>query len=316
VIAPLAAALLLTTIPSPYPHGTASALCGARTIPFQQEALALAGGHAWVACRDSGALVAFDGAGRVARRARLRAFHPWALAGGAGALWAIDRGRSELWRLDARTGRLTQRYPLPSPPASLWAGAGSIWVGLESVGFVRIDPRTGRSTATFAGDGVSAFATDGRSVFVVSHRDNAVARVALGTGKVTNLAQGVADPARAATETAIVTQGALWVTGRGLDLLRLDLTSGTVTAKVDVGPAAFGLALAGARIVVASYSARGARRGDPIVGGISLVDPARVQIVATIRPRTPTYLSGLAVSDRTLLTADTVTGRFVRLPLP
>src|SRR4051794_34101775 len=118
----------------------------------------------------------------------------------------------------------------------------------------------------------------------------------------------------AATEEAVYASGALWLTGRGLDLLRIDPATGKATATVEIGAAGFGVASARGKIVVAVYSDEGARRGDPLVASFAAVEPATNSVAATAEAAG--YLSGFAVSGSTIYAADTVTGRLTKLPLP
>jgi streptogramin lyase len=245
---------------------------------------------------------------------KLGLFRPWAIATGLGALWAIDRDRAQLSKRDSSTGARLRTFALPGTPASLWVGGGSVWVGFDGIGFARVNPSTGHATAYFDGDGVSAFASDGKSVFAISHRDNAIVRVNIRTGKSKLLVRGLAPTQTAATEEAVFASGALWVTGRGLDLLRVDPATGKATATVEIGPAGFGVASTHGKVVVAVYSDEGARRGDPIVASFASVEPTTNSVAATAEAAG--YLSGFAVRGPTIYAADTVTGRLTKLPLP
>jgi hypothetical protein len=300
-VLPFLAALLAAATP----------ICGAKTIPYQQQALATTATTTWVACRDARTLLRVEPSRRTVR---LGAFHPWAIAAGFGALWAIDRDRNELLKLNPVTGARIRTIPLPGTPASLWAGGGSVWVGFDGIGFARVAPKNGRATPFFEGDGVSAFASDGASVFAISHRDNAITRVAIRTGALKTVARGIAPTTTAATEAAVFAHGSLWITGRGLDLLRVDPARGAVVSTVEIGPAGLDVALAGGRILVAVYSEAGASRGDPVVASFASVDPATPAVVATAAAGG--YLSGLGVRGSKIYAADTVTGRLTRLPVP
>ena len=199
---------------------------------------------------------------------------------------------------------------------AVWAGAGSVWVGFESgTRVARVDPRTRRVRLIAAGDGASGFATDGRSVFVACHRDNVLTRIDLATSRSTALVRGLTPPERTAAERIAYADGSLWVTGRGLDLLRVNPTTGAIESTIDVGPAAFEVLRAGAKLVVAEYTQRGAARGDPVVGALDVVDP-KTNRVQTSKPATRvSYLSGLAVRNSTAWAADTVLGRLTRVAL-
>jgi hypothetical protein len=85
---------------------------------------------------------------------------------------------------------------------------------------------------------------------------------------------------------------------------------------VEVGPAGLALAAVGGKVLVASYTNDGARRGDPVVGAFALVDPATGTVGPAATATSSSYLSGLAVRNGRIYAADTVLGRLVRLPLP
>src|ERR1041384_5812449 len=88
----IVAATVVATASSPFPAGTAAPICGAKTIPFQQGALATGKDSLWVACRDGRKLIRINGSnGTRSRTVSLPGFRPWAVASGFGALWAIDR---------------------------------------------------------------------------------------------------------------------------------------------------------------------------------------------------------------------------------
>jgi hypothetical protein len=301
---------------APFPHAATTPVCGAKTIPFQQAALARSGSSLWLGCRDGRRLVQLDGAGKTLRTVRLGQFRPWAVAAGGGAVWTISRELPELWKLDPRNGRRLARITLDQPPASIWYGARGVWLGFDGIGFARVDARTGAVRSWTLGDGVSAFATDGTSVYAVSHRDNAVARVRLASWRASPVSSGIADPATAATEEVAFSAGSLWITGRGLDLLRVSTRTGEVQSKVEIGPAGLNVAASGSRLLVAAYTPRGARRGDPVVGSFLTVDPATGRIVARTNATASSYLSGWALAGRSLYAADTVQGRLARLAVP
>jgi hypothetical protein len=311
VVASLLASFLLAQSPAPFPHATSTPICGAKAIPYQQAALAPAGGDLWLACRDAHTLVRLTASGSSAKTIELGSFRPWAVAAGGGAVWVISREVPQLLKFSP-AGKQLGRIALDGVPASLWFGAGSVWVGFDVFGFERIDAKTGRTTTFAEGDGVSAFAGDGANVYAISHRDNAITRVSLSTGRPRRVAAGIVDVARGSTEAVAFSHGSLWLTGRGLDLLRVSPATGKVQTVTDIGPAAFDVAVSGDRLVVAVYSKAGARRGDPIVGSFSTVDPGSARVVATLGATSLAYLSGLVVAGRTIFAADTVQGRLVR----
>ena len=170
------AAVVATAASSPFPSGTASAICGAKTIPFQQGALASGKDSLWVACRDGRKLLKINASnGTRSRTVSFSGFHPWAVASGFGALWTIDRYIPAVWR-DQSDDRTPHRPdpPLRAPRRDL----GGRRLRVDRLRERRPDrpctPKTARVKLIAAGDGVSGFATDGTHVFAVSHRDERI----------------------------------------------------------------------------------------------------------------------------------------------
>ena len=160
----------------------------------------------------------------------------------------------------------------------------------------RVAPATGRVHRVQAGDGASGFASDGR----------------LTTGNVTTTTAQLSDPAAAAAERIAYAGGSLWVTGRGLDLLRVDPDGGHVTATIDIGAAGVEVMTAGAHVLVVAATDAGARRGDPVVGELALVDPGTNTVVSRVEAHARLLLSGLAVAGGRFWLVDTVAGRLLR----
>ena len=119
-------------------------------------AMTAAGGDVWV--NDFGREELLRVGGRDGRvRSRLKLGRRVALAAGGGSVWALRWGgrffrtpNGPLFRIDARTGRITRRIPLD--PEQIYfgvlAGAGAVWVwGPSHV--VRIDPASGSILADF-----------------------------------------------------------------------------------------------------------------------------------------------------------------------
>src|SRR3954454_20759299 len=147
----LAATLALAAAPG--------SICGGDGIPYPQAALPATPAALWVACRDDESLQRVRSRDGVATATvQLDGFRPWALAGGFGSLWAIDREQSALLRLDPVTGRVLGRVSVPGLPVYVWAGGGSVWLGLESgTRVARVEPATERIRMVEAGDGASGF---------------------------------------------------------------------------------------------------------------------------------------------------------------
>jgi len=106
--------------------------------------------------------------------------------------------------------------------------------------------------------------------------------------------------------------GSLWITGRGLDLLRRS-PSGAPLGTVEVGPAAMDVAASGTSLWTAAFTSSAARRGDPVAGELVRVD-ASGQVVARVAATRRLFVNGLAAGDDALWVYDGVAGLLVRLP--
>jgi streptogramin lyase len=313
MLAAVLAASLALAAPTPLDGAAATPVCARTGIPYPQAALARGPNGLWLACRERGTLVRYDAAtGKPIATIALRGLRPWAVASGLGFVWAVDRTVPSLLRIDPRTGR-QRRIRLDGLPVALWAGAGSVWVGFEQgTQVARVAPSTGKVHRIQAGDGASGFASDGRSVWIACHRDNSIVRVDLATGNVTTTTAQLSDPAATAAERIAYAGGSLWVTGRGLDLLRVAPDDGHVTATIDIGAAGIEVLTAGAHVLVVAATDAGARRGDPVVENLALVDPGTNTIVSRVEAHARLLLSGLAVAGGRFWLVDTVAGRLLR----
>jgi hypothetical protein len=301
--------------PPPALQGAASlaAPCQSRAIPFPQDALVPVDGGFWLACRERGALVRLDGSGRPAATVSLPGVRPWALAAADDALWVVDRDRAELLRLDPASGAVQKRIELPAPATYVYAGAGAAWVALDALSaVVRVDPQTNTAGAPITvGSGPSGFASDGRTVWIACHRDASLWAVENGKARqvAANLAGGEAAPERAA-----FAGGSLWLTGRGVDLVRLDPDSGRVRQTIEIGPAGIDVIAAGDTVWVAAATPLGARRGDPLVARLVAVDTQSGSIRASRAATNGLAVTGRAVLGGELWLADAIHGLLLHLP--
>ncbi len=78
-------------------------------------------------------------------------------------------------RIDPRTGRSTARAPLEAPGFALAYGKGYVWVTQrDEDSIARIDPDTGTVVASAAGHGPTGIAVAGDHVLVASTTDHTV----------------------------------------------------------------------------------------------------------------------------------------------
>jgi virginiamycin B lyase len=297
---------------SPLPGATAVRVCGGAAIPYTQNGLALGFGSAWVVCTSQRHVQRITN-GRVVASIRLP-IEPWAIAAGEGAVWALARDGTAVYRISPTTNRVTAHIDLGADGVYLWALAGAVWVADDADStLIRLDPAALRVAARLpAGNGPSGLAFDGTYLWLVSHRENSLDRIDPATNAVTRVASQISPPDTSAAERVAALGGSLWITGRGLDLLRRS-PAGAPLGTVEVGPAAMDVVTDGSSLWAAAFTATGARRGDPVAGALLRVDAtgAVLERVATTRRL---FVDGLAVEDGVLWLYDGLAGLLVRLP--
>jgi ABC-type branched-subunit amino acid transport system substrate-binding protein len=72
---------------------------------------------------------------------------PSSLAAGEGAVWVLGLEDSTLSRIDPETKKVVKRFRLRQAPTDIAAGAGAVWVKGDGI-LARIDPDTGKATGT------------------------------------------------------------------------------------------------------------------------------------------------------------------------
>lgn len=297
---------------SPLPGASAVRVCGGAAIPYTQNGLALGFGSAWVVCTPRRRVERVTG-GRVVASIALPE-EPWAIAAGEGAVWAMARDGSTVYRISPAGNRVSGHADLGASGVYLWALGGAVWVADDAdSSLLRIDP-AGLSVAERlpVGDGPSGLAFDGAYLWLVSHRENSLARIDPATNGVTRIVSPLSPPATSAAERVAALGGSLWITGRGLDLLRRS-PSGSALGTVDVGPAAMDVVTDGSSLWTAVFTPAAARRGDPVTGELLRVD-AGGAVAERVPALRQLFVNGLAAEPGALWVYDGVAGLLVRLP--
>jgi streptogramin lyase len=291
-------------------------VCGGAGTPYPQYAVAFGAGSVWVACPRLEAVQRIDPeTGRVVAQIAFPGVRMHTVTASDEAVWAIALPDSIGRRIDPATNRVAARVPFGVEAPYLWAAAGALWIADDSGrAIVRLDPATNRVVARYpVGDGPAGFATDGRSVWILNHRENSLDRIDIASGTVTRLASGLGPADNAAAERIALAAGSLWITGRGLDLMRVDPNTGAVLGRTEIGPAGIDVAASGGSVWVASYEAVAEPRGDPVLGALHRIDPATGTVVATSEPTAQTFADGFAVGGGHLWMVDSVHGLLLRL---
>jgi DNA-binding beta-propeller fold protein YncE len=313
----VAAFLLLCAVPAagsappPLTGAQVGPACRTSAIPYPQNALTETAGSLWLACRDGSRVERRTPAGKLVATIRTPGFRPWAIASAGGAVWVVDRDQPLLVRISTRTNKLVKRIRIPEAPIYVWGGSSVAWLAFDGSGSVaRVTTSTNRVGArVFVGDGPSGFAA-GAATWVLSHRDGALVRFD-GTRPKT-LRRQQADERRTPERMARA-GNSLWITGRGLDLVRVDPDTGAERSTTEIGAAGIDVVSVAGRLAVISATEAGARRGDPIVAAVSWVDAATGTVLRASEATSATSLTGIAVTGGKLVVLDGLHGRLLTL---
>ena len=299
---------------SPLPGGTAYRVCGGAREPFLQYGLSVDYGSAWVACREQRAVQRIDlASGSVAPMIDV-AEPVWSLTAGEGGVWAIALRGSAVHRIDPGSNRVSATISLSGSVPYAWAGGGSLWAADdEGHALIRIDPATNAEVARVpVGNGPAGFAFDGSFAWVLNHRENTLDRIDPATNSVTRLAT-IPGGDQVAAERIAVLDRSLWITGRGIDLLRVSPENGAVIGFTEIGTGGIDVVTDGVNLWVVAYTPEGDARGEPLVASVLKIDGAGA-IVATVTPTRAFHADGVAAANGRLWIFDAVAGLLVRLP--
>jgi len=298
---------------SPLPGGTAYRVCGGAREPFLQYGLSIGYGSVWLACRNRNAVQRVDPeTGRVL--ATIDVFESvWSVTAGAGGVWANALRGGDLQRIDPGSNRRLAPVVLPFAVPYAWAGGDSLWAADdEGHAIMRIAP-TGAGVASIpVGNGPAGLAYDGSFVWILNHRENSLDRIDASTNGVTRMGT-IPGGEQVAAERIAVFNGLLWVTGRGLDLLRVSPVNGSVVGSTEIGTGGIDVVTDGANLWVVAYTPEGDARGEPLVASVLRIDGAGA-IVSQVTPTRPFHADGVAAANRRLWLFDAVAGLVVRLP--
>jgi hypothetical protein len=302
---------------SPLPGGTAYRVCGGAPLPnhvYPQYGLALGFGSAWIACQSISTVERVDlASGQVI--ASIKVSEPiWAVTAGGGAVWAIAVPGAAVHRIDPATNRVAAVIPLGARATYAWAGGGALWAADDDGhALIRFDPQTNAEVARVpVGDGPAGFAFDGSFVWILNHRENTLDRIDPATNGVVRMAT-IPGGDQVAAERITVFEGLLWITGRGLDLVRVSRSNGAVLGQTEIGAGGIDVVTDGPSLWVVPYELEADRRGEPIAAEVLQVDGTGA-VVRRVLPTRRIHADGVAAGQGQLWLFDAVVGLLVRLP--
>jgi YVTN family beta-propeller protein len=223
------------------------------------EGLAVGGGSAWIADSEAGRAVRLDPEfGSVAdaeamrfptRDTGIQSGTPNAAAFGQDSLWVVSARLAAVFRIDAASRRVSERFDVGNNPTAIAVGAGAAWVTDSTDNtLIRIAPAgDGAVMDTIAmGNGPGAIAASETAVWVANSRDGNVSRIDPATRavdaviKVGQLPSGLA-----------VGAGAVWVANSlSGTVSRIDPRTNRVTQTIHVGGAPRAVAVAAGHLWV------------------------------------------------------------------
>jgi glutamine cyclotransferase len=309
----LAAAASTLALASPSLPGADSVrVCAAAGPYWPTMTLALQDSSAWVACKEQSRVVRVSTSnGKTLGSLRLRG-QAVAVVSGLGAVWALDSGGT-LYRISPKTGKVAKRISLPTRAAyNLWIGGGSVWAADDQgAQVVRVSPKTNRVVARASvGDGPADIAFAGDAAWVIDHRDRTLFRIDLRTSKPRPVAVIPGD----APERMVYAGGALWITGRGTDLLKVDPATGSVAATIDIGASGIDVVVNGDDLWVPSRSDAVDRSGFPTMETLKHVSVAGGEVRVVSTPTSRVDVHGLVAVKGSVWLADNTNGFLYRVP--
>ena len=298
---------------SPLPGGAAYRVCGGAREPFLQYGMSVGFGSIWLACRNQRAVQRVDlQTGRVLATIGVPE-SVWTVTAGAGSVWAVALRGSAIYRIDPGSNRVSTPIPFPGTLTYAWAAGDTLWAadddGQRIIRFASTGAEVGRISV---GNGPAGLAFDGSFGWVLNHRENTLDRIDAMTNGVTRIGT-IPGGEQVAAERIAVFGGDLWITGRGLDLLRVSRTNGSVLGQTEIGAGGIDVVTDGTNLWTVPYEAAADQRGEPIPDAVLRVDGTG----AVARRLTPTrqfHANGLAAANGELWLFDAVAGLLVRLP--
>ncbi len=298
------------------PGATAFRVCGGAREPYLQYGLALGFGSAWVACRNQSEVQRIDQAtGQVVARIPLPGVSVWSVAAGEGAVWAISLRGSTVYRIDPAANQVVAQITLTAGVPYIWAGGGAVWAADDDgKAVLRIDPQANQQVRTLLGRRRPGRLRVRRLLRLDPQPPGEHARPDRSSEQHGDALRMSRLPGMdAAAERIEAFGGALFVTGRGLDLLRVSPADGMILGQTEIGAGGIDVVSEGANLWVVPYEAAADLRGEPIADAVLRLD-ASGAVTNRIVPTRQLHANGVAAADGQLWLFDAVAGLLVRLP--
>jgi DNA-binding beta-propeller fold protein YncE len=288
-------------------------VCAAAGDFWPTMTLALDGSTAWIACKEQARVVRVDTrTGKTLASVRLGDL-TIAVASGFHSIWALGSSGT-LYRLSP-SGKVVRQIPLNLAAAyNIWIGGGSVWVADDQgAKVVRVSPKTNRVVASVAaGNGPADMAFAGTTAWVVNHRDLVLTRIDLRTNRSAPLTT-LGTEGQAAPERMVRARGKLWITGRGVDLLKVNPADGKIEATIEIGASGIDLAVDRDALIVPTRSAETDVRGFPTMNAVRRISISSGAVTTLAGTVGRVDVHGLVAQKGVVWLADNTGGRLYRL---
>ncbi len=149
---------------------------------------------------------------------------------------------------------------------------------------------------------------NGSSAWVISHRTHVLHRIDLRT----NVSRRVAVIPGDTPERMVWSHGALWLTGRGTDLLKVSPADGKVIETIDIGASGIDVAVAGDHLWVPTRSATVDATGFPTMDALKKVSAVTGEVSVVVEAKGRVDVHGLVAAGGTVWLADNTNGSLYR----
>jgi streptogramin lyase/tRNA A-37 threonylcarbamoyl transferase component Bud32 len=201
---------------------------------------------------------------------------PNSIAVGEGAVWTAHLGAGVslqgIWKLDLRSGSLSEVASGPRSPGAIAVGEGWVWVGLETdpSQILRIDPTTGRVVASIPFPNFDALAVGEGSIWAADLYAW-LTRIDPETNELIFVGETIG--AQRSMGGMAVGDGAVWVTDPDGDaVLWIDTATGGVGGTIRVGRTPRAIALGGGYVWAANQRDGTVTRIDPATLDVRTID--------------------------------------------
>lgn len=212
-------------------------------------------------------VVGLDGSGNVDHTVAI-AGSPAALVSSGSSLWVAEPGPRMLERVNAPTGKATDRVPLPTPPGAMTVFRGGVWVASTTGGIVlRIAQGRVTQTVTIGAAGAAAIGSGTSGLWAADATDRTLVQI---------------DPVKGVPErrialdfspAAIAVDRFLWVVDYDTGVVReLDPQTEQELGSVHVGNGPVAVTTGAGAVWVA----------NSLDGTVSQIDPHSLSVVRTI----------------------------------